>query len=361
MSPDPDKASEQAGGRLVSADDCIAFITELVGRLGAAPQRARLWAQLVVETSLLGLDTHGVRMLERYVNNMADGGIDPRAEPSIVRDSQTCVVVDARGGAGHLAAEHARSLAVERARRHGTGCVAVRRANHVGACGVYVRRAALDDCVALCSAVTRPAIAPWGGIEPMVGTNPIALAAPVEGRGPFVLDMATSVTAMGKVTRAKDLGESIPPGWALDRQGNPTTDPAAATVGSLLPIGGHKGYGLAMAMEILASMLSGGALAGEVESWIAQTRKPTDACFTVVAMDLSAFGDPAEFKRRMADWVGRLGKATLRPGFERIYYPGEIEDLSYHRRLGEGIPLHAADLAMLGRLAQRFGIPCPFL
>jgi LDH2 family malate/lactate/ureidoglycolate dehydrogenase len=225
---------------------------------------------------------------------------------------------------------------------------------------VYVRRAALDDCVALCSAVTRPAIAPWGGIEPMVGTNPIALAAPIEGRGPFVLDMATSVTAMGKITRAKDLGQSIPPGWAMDRHGDVTTDPAAATLGSLLPIGEHKGYGLAMAMEILASMLSGGALAGEVESWIAQTRKPTDACFTVVAMNLSAFGDPAAFRRRMREWVDHLATATPRPGFERIYYPGEIEDLACERRRREGIPLQPVDLAMLARLARRFGVPCTF-
>ena len=359
MSPAPGIPTA-AGDRLVSAGDLIAFISALLERLGAAPQRARAWAELVVETSLLGLDTHGVRMLERYVNNMADGGIDLRAEPAIVRDSHTCVVVDAGGGAGHLIAEHATSLAVARAREHGMGCVAVRRANHVGACGVYVRRAAMADCVAMCSAVTRPAIAPWGGIEPMVGTNPIAFAAPIEGLGPFVLDMATSVTAMGKITRAKDLGQTIPPGWAMDREGNMTTDPAAATVGSLLPIGEHKGYGLAMAMEVLASMLSGGALAGQVESWIAQTRKPTDACFTVVATDLSAFGEQAAFRQRMAGWVQQLGSATPRPGFERIYYPGEIEDLSFRRRSVEGVPLQATDLAMFGRLSQRFDVRCPF-
>jgi len=343
----------------VEADSCRKFISSLLASFGVRPPRATRWADLLVETSLLGCDTHGVRMLERYVKHIEDGGIDVSAEPEIVSDRGACVLMDGRSGLGHLAAETATKLAVERAKAHGLACVGLTNGNHVGACGLYVRQAAAADCVGLFAGVSRPGIAPWGGTKPMVGINPLAVAAPIESKPPFVLDMATSITAMGKITKARDLGESIPPGWAMDKDGKATTNPAEAVVGSLLPIGGYKGFGLAMVMEILGGVLTGGKLAGEVNSWILQSRQPTGAGFTIVTIDIAAFVNPEAFRARMRRWVEELTASPKRPGTDRIYYPGEMEGETRKQRVLSGIPLAAVDQEMFKRLAERFGLENP--
>ena len=338
---------------------CNDFITSILRRLGVGASTAQRWAELLVETSLLGFDTHGIRMLDRYVRHIQDGGIDLSAEPIVIDDDGACVRMDGQAGLGHLAADQASTLAIERAKRYGISCVTVRNCNHVGACGIYVRGAAAQDCIGICSVVSKAGIAPWGGKEALVGLNVLAVAGPISRKPGFLLDIAMSRTAMGRVTRALDLGEPIPDNWALDAEGNPTADPVAAKAGTLLPIGGHKGYGLALAVEMLTVLLGGGEFAHQARSWIQQPQEPMGQSFMFMAIDISRFVEPDEFKDRFQAWVELLTSSPKRDGFERIYYPGEMEAETYARRTEEGIPVDTHTQEMFRRLSNDFEVNDP--
>jgi len=339
---------------------CRKFIEEILCKLGAPGEIAERWAVIQVETSLLGIDSHGIRMFDRYVKHIEGGGINVEAEPEVVTDKAACAAMDAKGGLGHISADRATQLALEKAKAHGASCVTARNVNHMGACAIYARQAAARDCIGLCLASSRSGIAPWGGKQALLGLNPIAVGAPVEGKHPFVIDMATTMVAMGKVTRAADLGEAIPDGWALDADGQPTTDPNAAIHGTLLPIGGHKGYGIAMAVEMLTSLLSGGVLAPEIKSWIQQTKDPMGAGFSMISIDIAVFQDPAAFKSRAREWTDLLTGSPRRDGVNRIYYPGEKEGECYDERIKTGIPIDERTRTAFEELAKRFDVRLPW-
>jgi len=342
--------------KIISAENCISFTKMIMEKVGVSSDVALRWAELMVQTSLLGFDSHGIRMLERYVDHIEGGGIDPSVVAKIVSKQGQGICMDAKFGLGHIAADDAASIAIEKAKKHGISCVAVRNANHTGACGLYVRKAALADCIGIFTTVSRATMAPWGGITPFLGSNPIAVAAPIEGKHPFLYDAASTVVSMGKITAANDSKEKIPDNWALDSKGKPTTNSADAIKGTLLPMAGHKGYGLAMAVEILSSFLSGGLPSFQVESWVQQAQRPTNASFTIIVIDIGSFGKVADFKKHMKIWVELLTTSALRDGFKRIYYPGEMEAENYQYRSKHGISLCFRDWEMLERLAGKFGI-----
>ena len=341
----------------IKADACQSFIGTVLASLGADAGPASRWAEMLVETSLLGIDSHGIRMLDRYVQHIDAGGIDVSAKPTTLRDEGSCLCIDGHQGLGHLAADYATNIAVERAERHGISCVTAKNCNHTGACGVYVRHAALNGHIGICTTVSKALMAPWGGKEQLIGVSPIAVAAPIANRPPFLFDAATSVTAMGKVTMAADHKQSIPDGWALDGDGNPTTDPLQARQGSLLPIGTYKGYALAMSLEILAAVLSGGLFAHDVPSWIKQPEDPMGGSFTAIAINIAAFLDVSVFKERLDEWMETLTQSSRRDGFQRIYYPGEMEAETYALRSKSGIPVDTFTAEAFQRLAARFGVP----
>jgi len=346
-------------------DKCIApsvcrdFVVTILGRLGAETSTAEGWAELLVETSLLGFDTHGIRMLDRYVKHIQAGGINLGAKPRTIDDAGSCVRLDGQAGLGHIAADEATGIAIERARQYGIACVTLRNCNHVGACGVYARQAAAQDCIGICSVVSRAGIAPWGGKQALLGLNVVAIAAPIAGKADFLLDIAMSRTAMGRITRALNLGQSIPDKWALDVDGNPTADPIEAKRGTLVPIGEHKGYGLAMAVEMLVVLLGGGEFGHQVTSWIQQPEESMGQSFMAIAIDIRRFVEPDEFKNRFQAWAELITGSPTRDGFERIFYPGEIEAETYARRVAEGIPIDGHTQEMFRRLAEQFGIEAP--
>jgi LDH2 family malate/lactate/ureidoglycolate dehydrogenase len=195
----------------------------------------------------------------------------------------------------------------------------------------------------------------------MLGLNVVAIAAPIAGKPDFLLDIAMSRTAMGRITRALDLGESIPDYWALDAEGNPTADPNTAKRGTLLPIGEHKGYGLAIAVEMLAVLLGGGEFAYQARSWIQQPDAPMGQSFMAIAIDIRRFVEPDEFKSRFQVWAELFTGSPTRDGFERIYYPGEIEAETYAYRMAEGIPIDSHTLDMFKLIADQFEIDAPQL
>lgn len=335
---------------------CHKFVKKVLAGCGLSDGPAGQWADLLVETSLMGIDSHGIRMLDRYVKHLQGGGINPGFEPLTVKDRAAMAVVDAQGSSGHLAADYAMRTAIKKAQGTGVGLVSIIGTNHVGACALYASQAAKASCIGICTAVSRPGIAPWGGRQALLGLNPIAIGFPIAGRAPFLLDMSTTVTAMGKITRAADKGDSIPEGWALDEEGQPTIDPERARRGTLLPIGGHKGYGLAMAIEAITALLPGGNLSTSVLSWISQTAMPMDASFTAIALDIGAFTEPEAFAQQAAEWVESVTASPRRSGVEQIFYPGQMEGATRQKRLASGIPLDDYTVRMLAMLAQEFSI-----
>ena len=343
----------------ISYQDCQAFVSQVFIHCGLSEALATQWADLLVETSLLGIDSHGIRMLNRYVRHVQGGGIATHFAPQKLKDHLAVAVIDAQGSSGHLAASYAMDEAIRKAQQAGIGLVSVIGTNHVGACALYVARAAQASCVGICTAVSRPGIAPWGGTQPLLGLNPLAVGFPVAGKPPFLLDMSTTVTAMGKITRAADEAQPIPEGWALDDEGQPTTDPERARTGSLLPIGGHKGYGLAMAIEAITALLPGGNLSMEVLSWIAQTAQPMNASFTAIALDISAFTEPDAFAQKAAEWADTLTQSPRQTGVDQLYYPGQRAGLTKKERLRSGIPLDEYTLNMLLGLAEELKIEPP--
>ena len=346
---------------VIKPNDCKEFISKVLNVFKTPEEIAFRWAELLTKTSMLGFDSHGIRMLERYVNHIEGGGIETAAKPEIVVENQQCISMDAKGGLGHISADIATSIAIEKAKKGGISCVAVKNANHVGACGLYVRAAALKDCIGIFTTVSRAAMAPWGGKIPLLGSNPIAVSAPVMDNAPFLFDVASSVVSMGKITAAKDRNTEIPDSWALDREGKPTTNPSEAIKGSLLPIAGHKGYGLAMVVEILSVFLSGSLPSFQVESWLQQTEKASNASFTLIVIDIAALGDVNLFKKHMKVWVDLLTGSDVRDGFKKIYYPGQIEEENYEYRQKNGIPLCICDYEMFKRLADKFKIAKPII
>jgi len=325
---------------------------------GMPADDARLWAKLLTETSLLGFDTHGIRMVERYVDFLTKGGATLE-KPEVVSVNDATAIIDAHDCMGHLAAWKAMETAAENAKKYGISFTAVKNSGHIGACALYSKALAERNCIGICSTTSLPGIAPTGGIKPTVGINPISVSAPIEEGSFFLLDISTTVTAMGKVTMAADNGKSIPLGWALDKNGNPTTDPKEVRGGSLLPIGDYKGYGLAMVIELLCSALTGGSFAGQITSWVAKPDNPTKIPFSVIAIDIGHFQDPASFKTRMKDWMSQVIDVPKKEGVERIYFPGEIENERHKARSKEGIPLEAVTVESFRRLAQRFSLTEP--
>ncbi len=345
--------------KIIMPDIALCFIKEVLKKVGCIEAHACRWAELLIETSLLGIDTHGIRMLDRYMNFVLGGGINPTAEPVIILDNGSCASINGKSSFGHLAADMATDVAIEKAIEYGISCVTVNNCNHVGACGLYALKVSSKDCIGICSTVSRPGMAPWGGKKAILGINPIAISAPVEGKHNFLIDISTTITSMGRITKAADIGQSIPNNWALDVDGNLTTDPNQAINGSLLPIGDHKGYGLSMAIEILTALLSGGKLSPEIRSWINQTEKPMEASFMIIVINIANFQNPKAFKTRIKEWLDLINGLPLRDGFDRIYYPGEIEGEKYNERKKNGIPIEKRTEKMFKQLADYFKIEKP--
>ncbi|WP_106409308.1 Ldh family oxidoreductase, partial [Teichococcus deserti] len=243
----------------------LAFATESYRRAGLGAEAASLCADTLVQADLWGHQSHGVMRLPWYVARLRSGACQAAAVPQLVVDAGAIAVVDGHDGMGQVMADFAAEEAVRRARAHGVGVVALRHSGHFGTAMYFTRRVAAAGCIGFLTTTASPSMAPWGGREKKVGNNPWSWAAPVgEGRPPMVLDIANSGVARGKVYLAQKSGEAIPPGWALDAAGRPTTDPAAAIEGIILPMAGHKGSGIAVMMDVLAGVLPGGVFGSGV-------------------------------------------------------------------------------------------------
>jgi LDH2 family malate/lactate/ureidoglycolate dehydrogenase len=341
---------------LVAPERLAAFIAAVLAGEGLPEADAARVGELMVAADLLGADGHGAFRLPRYVARLRAGGFNPRPDIRVVRQRGASALIDGDNGFGHLVIDRACTLAMETARQQGVAWVGVRMSNHAGAAGVHALRIAEAGLVGIYLAVGNANhMAPWGGTELLLSTNPIAIAIPGD-REPVLLDMATTVAAYGKVKLAADRGEMMPEGWMIDRQGNPLTDPTRAEGGSLLPIGGPKGFGLALMFGFLAGTLNGAAFGRDVIDFNADDASATNTGQTVIAVDPAAFGDPAVFRAQVENVRQEMTGSALRPGFDSIRLPGERAQALRRKRQAEGVPVPAALLGRLNALAAGHGI-----
>ena len=344
----------------VSADALTDFVGRVLHRLGLPEADAAKVAGLMVEADLLGYDTHGVFRLRQYVNRLRDGGTAAVAMPRVVQQTAATALVDGQNGMGHLAMSMALSLAMEKARATGIGWVGVRGGNHAGPAALYVRPQAASGMIGLCAAVgSANHVAPFGGTDLLLGTNPIAISSPSGGADPFVLDMATTVAAVGKIKTLAQRGELMPEGWMVGRDGKPLTDPRRKDEGFLLPIGGPKGYGLAMAIGLMAGVLNGAAFGADVVDFSTDTTTPTNTGQFVAAIDIAAFGPVDQFHATAARVFAQMRASAPLPGHDPVRVPGDGRDGARLHRKTHGIALHPALQAELGRIATELAI-APF-
>jgi len=326
--------------------DCVTAI--FVGQ-GLPENDALVVADSLVEADLRGVSSHGVVRVPTYVNGLRDGSINPRPNVHLVVDTGSRAVVEGDGGMGQVAANHAMTLAVERAREHGIGAVGLRGSRHCGAMAYWAIQALAFDCIGFATTNAGLNMAPTGGLDKIIGNNPLAIAVPTSRQWPMVLDMATSVVAGGKLDVAAIRGQKIPLDWATDRDGHPTDDPVVARKGLLLPVGGPKGYGLAVMLDVLAGALSGARFGGGLG--------PPGSGQFFMAIQVEGFMAVDTFKARMDEIIDQIHESRRAPGSERIFLPGEIEYEMAQRRAQGGIPLEEKIVEDLERLAREVDGP----
>jgi LDH2 family malate/lactate/ureidoglycolate dehydrogenase len=341
----------------VPAGRLAGFATAVFQSLGVPESDARTVANLMVEADALGYDTHGLFRLRQYVNRLRAGGFNPVARPSVVQETAATAVIDGDNGLGHLGMRMACDLAMEKARTSGIGWVGVRGSNHAGPAALYVRPQAAAGMIGLCAAVgSANHVAPWGGTDLLLGTNPIAIAAPSGGDDPFVLDMATTVAAVGKIKTLAQRGQQMPEGWMVGRDGQPLTDPNRRDEGFLLPIGGAKGYGLSLAVGLLAGVLNGAAFGSGVVDFTADHQTPTNTGQFVAAIDIAAFTDLDAFRAHAAHAFAEMRASSPLPGHDPVRVPGDGREARRASALSQGVPLHPALRRELATIATECGL-----
>lgn len=327
------------------------FCAAAFERVGLTPADAAAVADTLVEADLRGVHSHGVWWTLTYTQRLKAGGVNPRPNIQVLRETAAMAVLDADRGLGQVASLAAMRRAIQMAKGCGVGVVTVRNSNHFGAAAYYALMAAQAGQIGFAVSDAEPVMAPWGGAKAVVGNDPLAYAIPATDGFSIVLDMALSVVAWGKIFLAAQRNEKVPATWALNQAGQPTEDAHEAMAGLLNPVGGYKGYGLALVMEVISSVLAGASFGLGIppltDATIAQ-----DTGHFFMALDIEHFMPMGEFRQRMDSLIHEHRDVPLLPGVERIYLPGEIEHLKRKQRLEAGIPLDRYVVAGLIRLGD---------
>jgi len=333
------------------------FTASVMRALGLPLEDAATVAALMVDADMQGSDGHGVIRLAPYAKRILAGGINLNPDIKVIQERTAMALVDGDNGMGHLVMKKATELAIHKARTAGIAWVGSRLSNHAGPASLYARMALQHDMIGLYFAVGNANhLPPWGGLDMLLSTNPIAAAIPTLNEAPVVLDMATTVAAYGKVKAKAQRGEMMPEGWMIDRQGKPLLDPTKSEEGFLLPIGGYKGYGLSLIVGILAGTLNGAAMGSQVIDFNKDFSTTTNTGQAIAIMDPSAFGDITEFKQNIDTLVRELRGSERMPGVDRIWLPGEQ---SHEKRLSneaQGILLAPSLMKQLNDLAAQLNI-----
>jgi len=358
----------------IPPDALRSFCTQALEKLGAPKEDAEITAKVLVEADLRGIDSHGVARMSRYVTGIQQGMMKPKANPRVVHQTPSTATIDADAGLGQPVSHKAMQLAITKAREHSVGFVAVRNSNHYGIAGYYAMMALAEDMIGICTTNTEVIVVPTFARNAVLGTNPIAIAVPAGKERPFVLDMSTSTVTRGKIEVYARLEKPIPLNWATNEKGVATDDPARVlqniinrSGGGLLPLGGaqeesggHKGYGLAVAVEIFSALLSGALYANRVYPKTKDGKPlPSGIGHFFGAMQIDAFRPKNEFKQDMDDLIHRLKNTPKTNGATRIFIHGEKEFEEAEKLAKQGIPLNKKVIEDLRLIGKQLGISGP--
>ncbi|AGG33153.1 Putative malate dehydrogenase [beta proteobacterium CB] len=334
-----------------------AFIAQALHANQVPLADAQVVAQLMVKSDLVGADGHGIFRLPAYIKRIRAGGINLAPNIHIEREQGATALINGDNALGHLVMNKAVDIAIEKVKQHSVCWVGSHYGNHSGAASVYVRKLAEQGYIGIYMAVGNANhMAPWGGIDLLLSTNPIAIAVPSGDKPIVLLDIATTVAAYGKVKLAAQKGEPIPDTWMIDKNGQPITDPKKSSEGSLLPIGGYKGYGLAVMIGLLAGALNNAAVGKDTIDFNAHHDLITNTGQTIIAVDPSAFGDKELFTARVIALVDDLKASSKLPGVNQIRVPGDGAARVMAERLQNGIPISTELQESLNNCAKECGI-----
>jgi len=342
----------------ISVERLAEFAVQALRIAGLNEEDARTTAGVLVMTDSWGVFTHGTKSLRGYIRRLRGGGLRAAGRPRIIAEGPAWATVDGDSAIGMVGATFAMRAAMAKARIAGVGYVGMRNTCHFGAAGYYAAMAAAEGLVGVSMANDTPSVIAPGARTAVLGSNPFSFAVPTDGRHPILLDIATSAVAGGKVYAAAALGRAIPETWIVDAEGLPSTDPKIfPQAAALVPMAGHKGYGLALLIETLSGIVTGASIAAQVLSWSFDTAdSPTGHGAAFVAIDVQQMIPGNEFKSRMAELTRQIRESPRAKGVDRIYLPGEMEWERRERALRDGIDLPEDVLAPLRLLAQELGM-----
>jgi LDH2 family malate/lactate/ureidoglycolate dehydrogenase len=341
----------------IPASTLTRFSESILLAAGVPAHKACIVATSLVASNLRGVDSHGIQLLPFYIDQLVAHEMDPLTDGAVISEAGSCMLFDGRNGLGQWVAETCCGHAVRIAKQNGVGLVTARESNHFGACAWWAQKMRDAGMIGIVMCNASPIVPPWQGMEGRFGTNPICMSVP----GPWLLDMATTTVAAGRIFKAFINGQpEIPQGWAFNSEGIPTTDTQAAYKGMLMPLGGYKGSGLAFMVEILCAVLSGGAMTTEVGGIRFRGRK-VRVSQMYLAIDVVRFMPVAEFTARMETLVTQIKSTKPAPGYDEVLVAGDPEWRLEAERLKNGIPIAEGNWETLIKAGARVGVPAPAL
>ncbi len=335
-------SAEKSEARLrIKPEKLKQFCVEAMKKCGMSEAHARITAEILVTTDQMGTHSHGVVSLRQYLKRMREGGLKAQGEPEVISDGPCWACIDGKSVMGMVSAHKAMDTAIAKARAVGMGYVTLRNGSHCGAVGYYANMAAKEDMIGLCMSGCTPIMAVTGGKGATTGNNPISYAVPAGQEKTILFDIALSRVAAGKIVAANTVGKKIPNDWYVDAEGLPTTDPSLYPhIGALLPMAGHKGYGLAVMVEVLSGVMSGGGMLNEVGHWLfGPTSAPENLTQCMIAINVGSMMPLQQFKDRVDRMISKIKNSPKAKGTERIYLPGEIEWERFAENQARGIDL----------------------
>jgi LDH2 family malate/lactate/ureidoglycolate dehydrogenase len=344
-------------GRRFNHAQLSAFCVAVLEKAGVSRQNAEIVAHSLLAANLRGVDTHGITRLPIYVERLKAGLTNGHTQGVPVSETSTTAVYDGQDGLGQVVGTKAMQLAIRKAEAAGVGMVTARNSTHYGTAAYYAMMALDKDMIGIALTNSPSLMAPWGGRKAFLGTNPLAIAVPAGKQKPFVLDMATSVVARGAIILAAKKGETIPISWGLNKDGEPTTSAKEANEGALLPLGGHKGFGLAMAIEVLTATLAGGPFGPHIGELYNNPTRNQGVGHFFGAIRIDRFRPVTEFKADMDAMIQEVKTQPLAKNFAEIMVAGEPEHRTEQERRGNGVPLSDAVVSDLTKLGASIGVP----
>lgn len=350
--------------RRIGFEDLKGFCKKVYIKAGVPEEEAQIVAGLLARSDLRGVETHGVILLPTYIKRIQNGYVRKQSKLTLLREKGSMAFIAANGSMGHVVAYKAMKMAIEKAERYGIGWVSVKDSGHFGVAGLFTMMALEKDFIGYVTTNTTNLLAPYGGSERILGNNPISYAFPAGRFPPVIVDISCSVVSAGRLVLYRKRGEKIPIGWALDKKGLPTQDPYEGFEGggSLAPLGGHKGYSLILANEILTAILTGGKKSKNIRNIYEEEKSGIQGtCHSFMALDTDFFIGRDEFKKSMDHYIKSIKESAKAKGVKEILLPGERGHRIEAERLKVGIPLSANTAMDLMALGKFYDISIPFL